>query len=218
MGKEITLFTTSFIPLFMMGIRVTIPLTLLSFFLGLILAMLSALARVAKIPLLQRLASFYVWIFRGTPLLVQLYILFFGLPSVGIVWDAFTAATIGFSLNVGAYASETLRAAILAVPKGQWEAGYSVGMTYGQTLRRIVLPQACKIAFPPLFNHLIGLTKDTSMAAAIALPEMFLTAQRIAARTFEPLLMYGEVALIYLLFCSILNYIQHWGEKKWKLH
>lgn len=113
----------SFDKLLIPGLTVTIPLTLISFVVGLALAIAVALVRVAKVPVIQRIAQFYVWVFRGTPLLVQLFVIFFGLPSVGIVVPAFPSAIIAFSLNVGAYASETLRGAILAVPKGQIEAG-----------------------------------------------------------------------------------------------
>lgn len=120
----------SFTKLLIPGLTVTIPLTLISFAIGLVLAIAVALVRVAKVPMVHRIAQFYVWVFRGTPLLVQLFVIFFGLPSVGIVVPAFPSALIAFSLNVGAYASETLRGAILAVPKGQVEAGLTTNLSY----------------------------------------------------------------------------------------
>lgn len=196
------------------GLTVTIPLTLVSFGLGLILALFTALVQIARVPVLRQIARFYVWIIRGTPLLVQLYIIFYGLPSLDIKIDAIPSAIIAFTLSVGAYTSETLRAAILSVPKGQLEAGYCVGMTFSQTMRRIIIPQAFKTAFPPLFNSFIGLTKDTSLAANVTVLEMFMAAQRIAARTYEPFALYCEVGVIYLLFCTVLSKIQDIGERK----
>ena len=151
------------------------------------------------------MVRFYVWIIRGTPLLVQLFLIFYGLPSVGILLDAFPAALIGFTLNVGAYTSEVIRAAISSVPKGQWEASFSIGMNWSQAIRRTVLPQALRVAVPPLSNTFISLVKDTSLAAAITVPEMFQTAQRIVAVTYEPLILYVEAALIYLAISSVLS-------------
>lgn len=196
------------------GLTVTIPLTLVSFGLGLILALFTALVQIARVPVLRQIARFYVWIIRGTPLLVQLYIIFYGLPSLNIKIDAIPSAIIAFTLSVGAYTSETLRAAILSVPQGQLEAGYCVGMTFSQTMRRIIIPQAFKTAFPPLFNSFIGLTKDTSLAANVTVLEMFMSAQRIAARTYEPFALYCEVGVIYLLFCTVLSKLQDIGERK----
>src|SRR5690606_3026180 len=121
---------------------------------------------------------FYVWVFRGTPLLVQLFLIFYGLPSIGIVLDAFPAALIGFTLNIGAYSSEIIRAVLASVPKGQWEAAYSIGMTWAQAMRRTILPQAARTAVPPLSNSFISLVKDTSLAAAITVPELFRAGQR----------------------------------------
>ena len=204
----------SFDKLLIAGVTVTIPLTLISFVVGLALAIAVALVRVAKVPVIQRIAQFYVWVFRGTPLLVQLFVIFFGLPSVGIVVPAFPSAIIAFSLNVGAYASETLRGAILAVPKGQIEAGLTTNLNYLTIMRLIVLPQAFKSAFPALFNTFISLVKDTSLAANITVAEMFMAAQRIVATTYEPLVLYCEVGLIYLAFCTVLTWLQGICERQ----
>ncbi len=121
---------------------------------------------------------------------------------------------IVFSINEGAYCAETMRAALEAVPAGQMEAGYCVGMNYLQIMRRIVLPQALRTAFPPLSNSLIAMVKDTSLAANITVMEMFMATQRIVARTYEPLVLYIEVGLIYLLFSTVLTRLQRVGEKK----
>ncbi|MFY4774462.1 amino acid ABC transporter permease [Metabacillus sp. RGM 3146] len=205
----IGILVDSFFPLLKAGLAFTIPLTLITFVLGMILAFLVALARLSNIKILMGIARFYVWIFRGTPLLVQLFILFYGLPSVGITLDPFTAAIIGFTLNKGAYSSEIIRAAILSIPKGQWEAAYSINMTRAQAIRRIILPQAVRVSIPPLGNSFISLVKDTSLAATITVTEMFQKAQQIASVNYEPLLLYVEAAFIYLLFSTVLSSLQN---------
>ena len=212
--RILNLLKDSFVQILLPGLEMTVPLTVISFSLGLVIALVTALVQVANVKVVRQLARFYVWIFRGTPMLVQLYVVFYGLPKVGLILEAFPAAVVVFSLNTGAYASETIRAAILSVPVGQMEAGYCSGMTYMQTMRRIILPQAMRTAFPPLSNSLIGLVKDTSLASNITVTEMFLTAQRIASRTYEPFWMYLEVGFIYLIFCTALTYLQRWLEKK----
>lgn len=215
--RVINILQESFFKILIPGITYTIPLTLASFALGLFLAIAAALIQVGNVRVLAPIVRFYVWIIRGTPLLVQIFIIFYGLPNAGIVLNALPAAVIAFSLNVGAYASETLRAAILSVSPGQIEAGYSLGMNYFQVLRRIILPQAFRVSVPPLFNSFIGLVKDTSLAANITVTEMFMVTQRIAAKTFEPLALYCEVAVIYLIFCTILSKAQRMAEKALKL-
>ncbi|WP_018390418.1 amino acid ABC transporter permease [Ancylobacter sp. FA202] len=195
-------------PLLWAALIFTVPLTLLSFVLGLTLGFFTALARLYGPAPLAALARFYVWIIRGTPLLVQLFVIFYGLPSAGILLDAFPAALIGFTINVGAYSSEIIRAVIASIPKGQWEASYSIGMNWSQALRRTVLPQATRVAVPPLSNTFISLVKDTSLAAAITVPELFQQAQRIVAVTYEPLIIYIEAALIYLALSSVLSILQ----------
>ncbi len=212
--RTLSIIIESFWPIVKAGLLFTIPLTIASFLIGLLVAIVVALIQVANIKILKQIVQVYVWIFRGTPMLVQIFIIFFGLPKFGILLDPFPAAVIAFSLNVGAYSSETIRAAILSVPKGQWEAGYAFGMTFSQVFRRIIFIQAAKVSIPPLSNSFIGLVKDTSLAATVTLPEMFMVTQRIVAYRFEPLLLYCEVAVIYLIFCSFLNVLQKYIEKK----
>ena len=196
------------------GLTMTIPLTVISFSLAMVIAIVTALVQYANIQGLKQIARFYIWVIRGTPLLVQLFLVFYGLPGVGIVLDPFPAAVVVFSVNEGAYCAETMRAALESVPAGQLEAGYCVGMSYLQIIRRIVLPQAFRTAFPPLSNSLIAMVKDTSLAANITVMEMFMATQRIVARTYEPLALYAEVGLIYLLFSTVLTKIQRVGEKR----
>ena len=213
-GRLWELFIDSFPKILIPGLTVTIPLTVISFTFALIIAVIMALVQFANVKVLKQIARFYIWIFRGTPLLVQLFVVFFGLSRVGVLLDPFPAAVLVFSLNEGAYSAETMRAALEAVPAGQLEAGYCVGMSYLQIMRRIILPQAMRTAFPPLSNSLIAMVKDTSLAANITVTEMFMVTQRIVARTHEPLALYIEVGLIYLLFSTVLTKLQGIGEKK----
>lgn len=205
------------------GLKYTIPISIISFVLGLIIAVVTALIRRSNphgnllVHGLWQLAKwifdFYVWLFRSTPLLVQLFIVFFGLPNIGIQFNAWTAGIITFSLNCGAYESETIRASISSIPQSQWEAAYSIGMTYQQVLWRIIFPQALRIAVPPLSNAFISLVKDTSLASSITIMEMFMVSQQIVAHNYQPLLMYSLVAIIYAVFCTVLSILQHYLEK-----
>ncbi|MDS0889145.1 amino acid ABC transporter permease [Raoultella ornithinolytica] len=208
MPEFISLAISSFWPMLYAGLVFTIPITLISFSLGLLLGFIVALIRLYGPAPLKSVVRFYVWIIRGTPLLVQLFLIFYALPSVGITLDAFPAAVIGFTLNVGAFTSEVIRATLLSVAKGQWEAAHSIGMSWGQSLRYIILPQAARVAVPPLSNTFISLVKDTSLASVITVPELFLAAQHIAAVTYQPLILYSEAALLYLLISSVLSYLQ----------
>lgn len=212
-NRIIEILSSSTLPMLVALAKITIPLTLISFACGLTIAIVTAIARLSGVKILRLIFGAYVWIFRGTPLLVQLFIVFYGLPAVGVTLETWTAAVIAFSLNVGAYASESVRASILSVPRGQWEAAMSLGMTQAQILRRIIAPQAVRISLPPLSNTFIGLVKDTSLAASITMVDMFMVAQRIAARTFEPLLLYVLAALIYLAVCTTLTWLQAKLEK-----
>ena len=212
--RLIDLLVDSFWKILIPGFTATIPLTVISFFFAMIIATVVALIQFAKVPVLTPIARLYIWIIRGTPLLVQLFVIFFGLPNLGILLEPFPAAVIVFAINTGAYDAETIRAALESVPRGQLEAGECVGLTYFQTIRRIVLPQAMRTAFPSLSNSLIALVKDTSLAANVTVTEMFMTTQRIVARTYEPLALYIEVGLIYLLFSTVLTKLQTYGEKR----
>ena len=213
-ARLIGILTDSFGKMLLPGLTVTVPLTAISFALALVIAVAVALVQYARVPVLTVLARFYIWIIRGTPLLVQLFVVFYGLPHLGVLLEPFPAAVIVFAINTGAYDAETVRAALESVPVGQLEAGECVGMTYGQTMRRIVLPQAMRTAFPSLSNSLISLLKDTSLASVITVTEMFVAAQRINANVYEPLALYIEVGAIYLLFSTVLTRLQRLGEKK----
>ncbi|MGN0290816.1 MAG: amino acid ABC transporter permease [Lachnospiraceae bacterium] len=196
------------------AIKYTIPMTIISFLFAFIIAFVVAIIQISKIKVLTQITSAYIKLFRGTPLMVQLFIVYFGLPKAGLVLDAFVASVIVFSLNVGAYSAETIRAAILSIPKGQWEASTALGMSYGLMLRRIIFPQAMKVAIPSLFNNFIMLVKDTSLASTITLPEMLMVTQTAVATSFEPLWLYSLVAVFYLILCTFLDWVQKMIEKK----
>jgi His/Glu/Gln/Arg/opine family amino acid ABC transporter permease subunit len=195
-------------PLAKAAITKTIPLTVISFVIGLVIALAVALARLSSNLLLSNGARFYISIIRGTPLLVQLFIVFFALPEFGVKIDPFPAAVIAFSLNVGGYAAEIIRSAIQSIPKGQWEAAETIGLSYVGTLRRIILPQAARVAVPPLSNTLISLVKDTSLASTILVTELLRTAQIAAAPTFEFFALYGTAAVYYWVICLVLSFGQ----------
>lgn len=201
-------------PILMGAITGTIPVALASFGLGLLLALLVALMRLSRNTLLSAIARIYISVIRGTPLLVQLFVIFYGLPSIGITISPWPSAIIAFSLNVGGYAAEVIRAAILSVPKGQWEAGHTIGMSRRQSLVRIILPQAARVSVPPLSNTFISLVKDTSLASLILVTELFRQAQQVAAFSQEFMLLYLEAAVIYWIICLVLASGQSVLEKR----
>lgn len=216
---RVDLVINGFFPMVKAAFLVSIPLAIASFIIGMMIAVAVALVRVTPVNsilhrLLLWLVKGYISIIRGTPMLVQICIVFYGLPAIGIYIDPIPAAIIGFSLNIGAYGSETIRAAILSVPKGQWEAGYTIGMTYMQTFRRIIAPQAIRVAVPPLSNTFIGLFKDTSLASVVTVTEMFRVAQQVANMSYDFLPVYIEAGLIYWCFCWVLFFIQARLEKR----
>ena len=202
------LLREALLPLLEGLVAATIPLTIVSFVLGMVLALVIALMRLSKVRLLSGTARAYVSVVRGTPLLVQLFIVFYGLPSLGLTIDPFPSAVIALSLNVAGYASEVVRAAILAVPRGQWEAASTIGMDYRTTLRRVVLPQATRVAVPPLSNTLISLVKDTSLASTILVTELLRKAQELAAPTFEFFPLYALAGAYYWVVCLALAIVQ----------
>ena len=208
------LLVDSFPKILLPGLTMTLPLTAGAFTLAMIIAVVVAMVQYAEVPVLKHISRFYIWVVRGTPLLVQLYLVFYGLGYLNIIIDPIPCAILVLGVNEGAYCAETMRGALGSVSVGQLEAGSCVGMSYMQIMRRIVLPQAFRNAFPSLSNSLISLVKDTSLAANIMVIEMFRSAQRIVSRTSEPLLLYAEAAVIYLLFSTVLTYLQRFGEKR----
>lgn len=212
------LVLSSIWPLALGAITGTIPLAIASFAIGLAIAIALALARISGSRLLSGLARGYISLVRGTPLLVQLFIVFYGLPSVGVTIPAWPSAILALSINVGGYGAEVVRAAILSIPRGQWEAASMIGMSRGLALRRIILPQAARVSVPPLSNTFISLVKDTSLAATILVTEMFRVAQQIAAPSGEFLLIYAEAAIVYWVICAGLSLVQDRLERRLERH
>lgn len=208
------LFVDSLGPIALAGVTVTVPLALISFALGLVLAVGAALMRISVNPVLSGIARFYISVIRGTPMIVQLFVIFYGLGSIGLKLDPWTSAIIALSLNVGGYGAEVVRAAILSVPKGQWEAAYTVGMNRTRTLTRVILPQAARVSVPPLSNTFISLVKDTSLASLILVTELFKVAQQIAAATLEFMVVYLAAALVYWVICLVLSFGQSALERR----
>ena len=201
-------------PMLLGVIKGTIPLTVISFAAGLTIALLVALARMSANRLLRLPARAYISVIRGTPLLVQLFIVFYGFPQIGIKFPGFIAACLALSLNVGGYAAEIIRGSILSVPRGQYEAATTIGMGYAQSMRRIVLPQAARIAVPPLSNTLLSLVKDTSLVSVVLVTELFREAQNAAAVSTEYLALYGAAALYFWVICLVLSMGQHRLERR----
>ncbi|KMY23878.1 amino acid ABC transporter permease [Actinobaculum suis] len=213
MERAIELWVESFPALISATVTVTIPLSLISIAIALVLGIITAQLRLSKLRIFRAIGWFYVWIFRGTPLLVQLFIVFFGLPSIGLYLSPWTAGVATLSLNTGAYVGEAIRGAQLSVPEGQWEAARSLRLSRWQTLRHIIYPQLWRVALPTLMNQFIDLVKGTSLVSVITLADLTQVAQQITARTYEPLIMYVEVAFIYLVISTVLTWIQGRLEK-----
>ena len=196
---KLQLVLDSFWPMFKAGLTISVPLMLVSFALGLVLAFALALMRMSKIAPLKGIAWFVVWVIRGTPLLVQIFVIYFGLPSIGLVL-------------------KLIRAALGSIPKGQFEACKALGMNKLQTMTEVIIPQAALVAVPSLGNSFISLLKDTSLVSSITVAEILMTAKSIIAVRFEPLLLYCEAAFVYLIFSTLLTWLQGKLEKKLGKH
>ncbi|WP_411878276.1 amino acid ABC transporter permease [Polaromonas sp. YR568] len=196
------------LPLMLKGAAWTLLLAVASVFFGAIIGTMVAITRLAKVPGLSQFAALYVSCMRGTPLLVQLFVIYFGLPSIGIQFDPISAGILGLSLNVGAYLSETIRGAINGVEHGQWNAARSLGLTQAQTLRYVIGPQALRLAVPSLSNSLISLIKDTSLVSVIAVGELMLATKEVIATTFQPFPLYLAAAGIYWAMSAFFEKLQ----------
>lgn len=205
------------LPVLLQGALLTLKFAVLSMAFGLVIGIVVALMGISHQRILKTVARIYVSIMRGTPLLVQIFVVYYGLPSVGIALEPTPAGVLTLSLNVGAYLSESMRGAILGISRGQWMAAYSLGLTPIQTLRYIVGPQALRLAVPSLSNSLISLIKDTSLVSVITVTELLRTAQEIIAATYQPLPLYLAVALIYWILSTGLSVLQRLLERRLSL-
>jgi L-cystine transport system permease protein len=205
------------LPYVIQGMGYTLLISVVSMFFGLVIGFFVGLGRMSKRQIFRLPARSYISFMRGVPILVFLFLLYFGFPMIGVEFSAVTAAILGFSLHSAGYLAEINRSAIASIDKGQWEASASLGMSYWQTLRRIILPQAIKIAIPPLSNVFLDLIKGSSLAAMITVPELFQKAKIVGGREFDYMTMYIVVALIYWGICSVISYFQDYLEKRYEL-
>ncbi|MDF0727037.1 amino acid ABC transporter permease [Cytobacillus sp. S13-E01] len=202
------------LPFILEGAWITILIAIVSMIISLILGLFIALARMSKFKFSSIPARLFISFMRGTPLLVILFILYFGLPMIGIELEPLTAAIVGMSVHFSAYTAEIIRSAISSVSKGQWEAAETLRMSYWQTMRRIILPQATRIALPPLSSVFMDIIKGTSLAMVITVSEMFYRAKVVVGQTYESLTLYILVALIYWGLCTVVTLLQDYLEKK----
>ena len=210
-------------PYLLDGLKITALVSIISIAIGMIIGLIVCLMKMSKIFVLRAIANVYIWIIRGTPMLVQAFIIFFGMPQIiqmsinpDYRIDAFTAGIITLSLNAGAYLAEIYRGGIMAVPKGQSEAARSLGLSHGMTMMKVVLPQAIKFSIPALVNQFIITIKDTSILQAIGLAEIVLQGYKFVGRTYVFFETYAVIALMYLAIISILMIISNYIEKKLK--
>ncbi|OJF90289.1 amino acid ABC transporter permease [Alkalibacterium sp. 20] len=198
------------LPFLLQGLQNTMIIALFSMFIALMLGIVLGIARMSKYALLSLPARLYISFMRGTPLLVFVFILYYGLPVIGIDFNnAIVAAIVGVSLNFAAYNAEVVRSAIMSVPRGQWEAAATLQMDYFQTLRKIIIPQATRIALPPTFNIFMDVVKGTSLASVITVQELLYSARLVAGRTYDSMTMYISAALIYWMVCIVIGYFQN---------
>ena len=205
------------LPAFFRGAGVTIELTLVAVFFGLIIGLLLALARISKNIVLAGFAKFYIWFFRGTPLLLQIFFAYYVLPQIGLRMNDIGSAFLALSLNSGAYLAEIIRAAIQSIDKGQMEASKALGMSYSQAMRRIIIPQSYRRLIPPVGNEFIALLKDSSLVSIISMTELLRTASTFANSTFNALY-YVPCAVLYLLLTTFFTYVFGKLEKKYSMY
>ncbi len=212
--NELVTVVVNALPAMLLGVRFTVLFTVGALFFGFLLALILAALRLTRSRVVSALVRGYVSAIRGTPLLVQIYLIYYGLPNVGITLEPVPAGILALSLNVGAYLSESLRGALEGVERGQWDAARSLGMSWGQTLRFIVLPQAFRVALPSIGNSAIGLVKDTSLVSVITVTELLRATQEAIAESFQPLPLYIAAAVIYWVLSSVLGLLQGKLERR----
>ncbi|WDZ81014.1 amino acid ABC transporter permease (plasmid) [Ensifer adhaerens] len=190
-------------PFFVEAAWITIEISVLALALGLVVAFLIASAKMSRSFLLRALGTAYVSLFRGTPCLIQLFVLYFGGPQIGINLDPFAAGVIGLGLNIGAYMAESIRGAILSVDRGQTEAARSIGFSRLQTMRKVVLPQAARLMIRPLGVNAVALVKGSALVSTISVVELTYTAQRYIGSTYKPFEIFGVAAVLYMLIVYV---------------
>ncbi len=202
------------LPVFMDGLRVTLELTAVGLIMGFVLGLLAALGRIYGSPWVRRVCVAYIEVFRGTPLLVQLFLIYYGFPGIGITFSRMASAYLALGLNSGAYQAEYLRGSIMAISEGQMMAGRSIGLTRFATIRHIILPQALRLVIPSWSNEPILLLKSTAVAFLIAVPDLMTKAKLVASRTYDPIGTYLAVAVIYLIIVALLSELMKALERR----
>ncbi|MHC1721549.1 MAG: amino acid ABC transporter permease [Clostridiaceae bacterium] len=202
------------LPILLKGCVMTVELTVITLIIGTVLGILFALMKLSNNIVLRLISSFYTWIIRGTPMLLQLFFFYYGLPFIGIRLSPMQAAIVGLGLNSGAYMAEIIRGGILSIDKGQFEAAKALGFNYSETMQKIILPQTFKVIIPPVGNEFITILKDTSLVSTIAMVELMRTAQQMYASTFRPIEIFLTAAVLYLIMTTVFTSIFSAYEKK----
>lgn len=203
-----------YMPLLANAAILTLYIAVVALALGLVFGLVAALGKVSSNVIFRAVANFYIWIIRSTPLLVQLFLIYYGLPQFGLDLSPFLSGVLGLALNVGAYNAETIRAGIQSISVGQTEAAKSIGMNHAQTMRRIILPQALRNIIPPLGNNFIILIKDTSLVSTITLVELTMKTQQLVGTTYRPFELYLAATLLYAVMTSVTAMLLHRVEKR----
>ncbi|WMJ79585.1 amino acid ABC transporter permease [Clostridium sp. MB40-C1] len=199
---DVTILKKAF-PILLKGSIMTIELTVIAIIIGTILAMSITFCKISNSKILKMFGDFYTWFFRGTPLLIQLFVIYYGFPQLGIKLEPFAAAIIGLTINISAYITEIIRASIQSIDKGQWEASKALGMNYWQTMFLIIIPQSIKRMLPPMSNEFIALLKDTSLVSAISMGDLMRKSQLLYTATYKPLEIFLLATILYLLMTTI---------------
>lgn len=211
-------YMKNLIPILGLGAVTTVELTILSVIFGTFIGLLLALMKISSNIILSMAAGFYIYVMRGTPLLLQLFAIYYGGPSIGVNLPPFVAAVLGMSANSAAYVAEIIRAGIQSIDRGQMEAAKALGMTYGQAMRRIILPQAYRRLIPPMGNEFIALLKDSSLVSTIAMVELMRVAQQMYANSFKPIEVFTMAGIYYLILTSVFTIIFGKMERRFSVY
>lgn len=207
--------TLDYLPAFLRASVVVIQLTLFCILLSWGLGIVAALARTSPFRLIRWPAAFYIWFIRGTPTIIQIFIVYFGLPQFGMQMSPFVAGVVALGVNSGAYVAEIIRGGLLAIPRGQTESAVALGMSYTQTMRRVILPQVTRIVLPPITNEATTTLKNTSLLSTITVMELTMQARIAIATTFRPFEFYIMAAILYLIMTTALMWLSTWVERRY---
>jgi polar amino acid transport system permease protein len=207
-----------YLPGFLRASQIALEVTVFTILLSWICGLVAALAKASSFRMLRAPAEFYIWFIRGTPTLIQVFVVYFGLPQIGLRLEPFVAGVVALGVNDGAYVAEILRSGLRAIPRGQGESSLALGMSSAQALRRIIVPQVIRITLPALTNEAVSTLKNTSLLSTITVVELTLHTQTIIAQTFQPFEFYGLAALLYLAMTSLLTRTATWVEHRLIMH